>query len=79
MNIEDIKIQLLVSIADAGLLKLDAAEQAALNRCVSGEKLQLRHLICLNLGFVSPVASDSSSLSLSGTISTAGVTWSSIR
>lgn len=32
MNIEDIKIQLLVSIADAGLLKLDAAEQAALNR-----------------------------------------------
>ena len=32
LNIEDVKMQLLVSIADAGLLKLDSTEKAALNR-----------------------------------------------
>lgn len=39
INIEDIKMQLLVSIADAGLLKLDATEQASLNRYVSSEMI----------------------------------------
>ncbi|PLN77124.1 helicase associated domain-domain-containing protein [Aspergillus taichungensis] len=32
LNIEDIKMQLVVSIADAGLLKLDASQKATLNR-----------------------------------------------
>lgn len=34
LNIEDIKMQLVVSIADAGLLKLDASQKATLNRSV---------------------------------------------
>ena len=32
LGIEDIKMQLVVSIADAGLLTLDAAQKSALNR-----------------------------------------------
>jgi ATP-dependent RNA helicase DHX29 len=32
LAIEDIKMQLVVSIADAGLLTLDASQKAALNR-----------------------------------------------
>lgn len=32
LNIEDVKTQLLVSIVDAGLLKLEAEEQTALRR-----------------------------------------------
>lgn len=32
LNIEDVKTQLLVSIVDAGFVKLDADEQAALRR-----------------------------------------------
>lgn len=35
INIEDIKTQLLVSIADAGLLRLDSAEKASLNRYIT--------------------------------------------
>jgi ATP-dependent RNA helicase DHX29 len=33
LNIEDIKMQLLVSTVDAGLVKLDAEEQNLLKRC----------------------------------------------
>ncbi|KAL1967815.1 hypothetical protein VTN77DRAFT_2504 [Rasamsonia byssochlamydoides] len=41
LNIEDIKTQLLVSIVDAGLLKLDAEEQASLRRArVTGRQRQ---------------------------------------
>lgn len=32
LNIEDVKMQLTVSVVDMGLLKLDTEEQAALNR-----------------------------------------------
>lgn len=32
LGIEDVKMQLVVSIADAGLLTLDATQKAALNR-----------------------------------------------
>jgi ATP-dependent RNA helicase DHX29 len=32
LSIEDVKMQLVVSIADAGLLTLDAAQKTALNR-----------------------------------------------
>lgn len=32
LGIEDVKIQLVVSIADAGLLTLDATQKTALNR-----------------------------------------------
>jgi ATP-dependent RNA helicase DHX29 len=32
LGIEDIKMQLVVAIADAGLLTLDAPQKAALNR-----------------------------------------------
>lgn len=34
-GIEDVKMQLVVSIADAGLLSLDSAQKTALNRFVS--------------------------------------------
>jgi ATP-dependent RNA helicase DHX29 len=34
VNIEDVKTQLLISIVDAGLLKLEAEEQTALRRLV---------------------------------------------
>lgn len=34
LNIEDIKMQLVVSIADAGLLQLDPAQKASLNRYI---------------------------------------------
>ncbi|GAM35605.1 ATP-dependent RNA/DNA helicase [Talaromyces pinophilus] len=41
LNIEDVKTQLLVSIVDAGLLKLEAEEQAALRRArVTGRNRQ---------------------------------------
>ncbi|KAL1855476.1 hypothetical protein Plec18167_007102 [Paecilomyces lecythidis] len=41
LSIEDIKMQLLVSIADTGLMKLDATEQASLNRArFSGRQRQ---------------------------------------
>ena len=33
LNIEDVKMQLIVSIADTGLLTLDPAQKALLNRC----------------------------------------------
>ncbi|GES66169.1 ATP dependent RNA helicase [Aspergillus terreus] len=36
LNIEDIKMQLVVSIADTGLLKLDPTQKTALNRARSG-------------------------------------------
>ncbi|KAF9886137.1 hypothetical protein FE257_011962 [Aspergillus nanangensis] len=36
LNIEDIKMQLVVSIADSGLLNLDPAQKTALNRARSG-------------------------------------------
>lgn len=32
MGIEDVKMQLIVSIADAGLLSLDGSQKSALNR-----------------------------------------------
>jgi ATP-dependent RNA helicase DHX29 len=32
LNIEDVKLQLIVSIADAGLINLDAGQKASLNR-----------------------------------------------
>ncbi|KAL2872276.1 putative ATP dependent RNA helicase [Aspergillus lucknowensis] len=35
LNIEDVKLQLLVSIADAGLISLDASQKASLNRARS--------------------------------------------
>ncbi|KAF7595064.1 hypothetical protein BBP40_007467 [Aspergillus hancockii] len=38
LNIEDIKMQLLVSIADTGLLHLDPTQKAALNRARYGSK-----------------------------------------
>jgi ATP-dependent RNA helicase DHX29 len=34
LNIEDVKMQLLISLVDAGLLKLDDSEQHALSRSV---------------------------------------------
>ncbi|EYE97349.1 HA2-domain-containing protein [Aspergillus ruber CBS 135680] len=34
LNIEDVKMQLVVSIADAGLLQLDASQKTSLNRSV---------------------------------------------
>ncbi|EEP76013.1 conserved hypothetical protein [Uncinocarpus reesii 1704] len=41
LNIEDVKTQLLVSLVDTGLVKLDVSEQAALNRArFSGRKRQ---------------------------------------
>lgn len=41
LNIEDIKMQLLVSIADAGLISLDATQRAAFNRArYSGRQRQ---------------------------------------
>lgn len=36
LNIEDVKMQLVVSIADAGLLQLDASQKTSLNRARSG-------------------------------------------
>jgi len=35
LNIEDVKMQLVVSIADAGLLQLDASQKTSLNRSVT--------------------------------------------
>lgn len=44
LNIEDIKMQLVVSIADAGLLQLDPGEKASLNRSAPTHLIYLPYI-----------------------------------
>ncbi|KAL4880475.1 P-loop containing nucleoside triphosphate hydrolase protein [Aspergillus karnatakaensis] len=65
LNIEDVKLQLMVSIADAGLITLDASQKASLNRARSTRQ---RHF------FTTPPSHDTNNLN--DTLITSIIAWS---
>ncbi|KAL4869998.1 hypothetical protein BDV12DRAFT_166832 [Aspergillus spectabilis] len=65
LNIEDVKLQLMVSIADAGLITLDASQKASLNRARSTRQ---RHF------FTTPPSHDTNNLN--DTLITSVIAWS---
>jgi hypothetical protein len=81
LNIEDIKMQLVVSIVDSGLVKLNPSEQASMNRYLSQivASMDILHLLStlipgsdiVVIGLDSLVAIANSSLCLNGSIPTA--------